>query len=69
MSKKITFEDIEIFEYLNKLRESGATNMFGARPYIEREYGLNKQEAGRVLSLWMTNFNEDGYEDLLAKLL
>ena len=59
--------DIErnVCEYLNDLRESGETNMFGARPYVEEEFGLSKPEAGRILSLWMKNFNDKGnYENV-----
>jgi hypothetical protein len=46
----------EYFAYLDTLRESGATNMFGARPYIEAEFGLPKDEASRILSCWMQTF-------------
>jgi hypothetical protein len=49
-----------VCEYLNDLRESGVTNMFGAAPYVEDEFGLNKGEARRILSLWMANFNPEG---------
>lgn len=49
----------EYFEYLDVLRESGVTNMFGARPYIEEEFGLSKAEAGKVLSAWMKTFDKD----------
>lgn len=49
-----------VCEYLNDLRESGVTNMFGAAPYVEDEFGLNKSEARRILSLWMSNFNPEG---------
>jgi len=41
---------IEYFEYLDDLRESGVTNMFGARPYIVRQFGLQSDAAGRILS-------------------
>ena len=49
-----------VWEYLNDLRYEGLTNMYGARPYIVEEFGLNKIEAGRILTLWMKNFNEEG---------
>lgn len=40
--------------YLNKLRESGATNMFGARPYLMREFGdLTGEQALAILDFWM----------------
>ena len=62
---KITEQEKEMFDYLNDLRESGATNMFGASPYLVDEFGIDKYDARKVLSKWMENFNEDGYEDLL----
>jgi hypothetical protein len=55
----------EVFTYLNDLRESGVTNMFGARPYIVRQFGVNENKAGQLLALWMTNFNNEGnYETI-----
>ena len=41
------------FIYLNRLRESGATNMFGAAPYLEFEFGFDRREAKKVLMEWM----------------
>ena len=41
------------FKYLNRLRESGATNMFGASPYLEMEFDLDRREAKQVLMAWM----------------
>jgi len=48
----------EEFEYLNMLRESGATNMFGAAVYLQDEFGLEKAEARTILKLWMESFKE-----------
>lgn len=62
---KITEQEKQMFDYLNDLRESGATNMFGASPYLVDEFGIDEHEAIKVLSKWMENFNEDGYENLL----
>ena len=61
--RKTTEQEQEVLEYLNMLRDSGITNMFGATPYIEGEYGLNKKESRRLLSLWMKNFNDEGKYD------
>ncbi len=41
------------FIYLNRLRESGETNMFGAAPYLEMEYDMTRREAKQVLMDWM----------------
>jgi hypothetical protein len=49
----------EHLEYLDDLRESGETNMFGARPYLMREFPeLDKDQAGKVLSYWMATFSD-----------
>jgi len=50
----------EMLEFLDDLRESGETNMFGARPYLMREYDyLDKKEAAEILSYWMKTFGND----------
>ena len=43
----------EMFIYLDELRDSGVTNMFGAAPYLQREFGLEKREAREILAKWM----------------
>jgi hypothetical protein len=43
-------------EFLDNLRESGETNMFGASPYLQQEFGLDKHEARSILSEWMKSF-------------
>lgn len=48
----------EVFEYLDMLRESGATNMFGAGPYVQEEFDLDKREARALVSEWMQTFSE-----------
>ena len=52
-------------QYLEKLRRSGVTNMFGAVPYLMEEFDLDKQEATNVLKDWMENYNPDDYTDLV----
>ncbi len=56
-----TVAEQEILTYLNDLRNSGATNMFGALPYLQAEFpDVTKQECKRCLQLWMNTFNEEG---------
>ena len=43
----------EYFEYLDELRLSGETNMFGAGEYLQREFGLDRREARDILMTWM----------------
>ena len=55
-------------KYLNELRISGATNMWGASPYVEAEFSIERKESNRLLTLWMENFNEEGnYENVFLK--
>lgn len=51
-------EFIEYFEYLDELRDSGVTNMFGATPYLEDEFSVSKREARVILKEWMRTFDE-----------
>ena len=46
----------EYFEYLEELRQSGVTNMFGASPYLMDEFGLSKYEARDILLKWMKSY-------------
>jgi hypothetical protein len=41
------------FEFLNRLRESGETNMYGASPYLACAFSLHKREASKILVEWM----------------
>ena len=42
--------------YLDDLRESGITNMFGAGSYLEGAFGLTRKEASTILVYWMESF-------------
>jgi hypothetical protein len=48
----------DMHSFLNDLRDSGVTNMFGAAPYLQNEFGLDKREARQVLANWMQSFSE-----------
>lgn len=61
--RKTTVEEREALGFLNLLRRTGATNMFGAAPYLESEFDIGRREARRLLQLWMHNFNEEGSYD------
>ena len=49
--------------YLEKLRRSGVTNMFGAVPYLVEEFGISRNEARKILSDWMKNYDPDDYKE------
>lgn len=45
--------------YLDELRETGVTNMFGAVPYLRNAFrGLSLEDARAILQYWMDTFGE-----------
>lgn len=55
----------QYFDYLDRLRESGKTNMFGAAPYLQRtfpELADDHDRAAQILLAWMDNRGKDGDE-------
>ncbi len=43
-------------QFLIDLRDSGVTNMWGASPYLEREFDLTRKEASDILLQWIKSF-------------
>jgi hypothetical protein len=41
------------FKFLDSLRESGITNMFGAAPYLAGAFTLSNSQAREILLEWM----------------
>ena len=59
MDKTIyTDQETLVFSYLDRLRESGVVNMFGAGVYVEDTFDLRKFEAKELLIKWMSTFDE-----------
>lgn len=54
-----TLDRNEVFTFLETLRESGVTNMFGAAPYISVYFGCTRNESRYWLSEWMRSYNND----------
>ena len=48
--------------FLEELRKSGVTNMFGAVPYLVEEFNIPYDEATAILTDWMNNYNRKDYE-------
>jgi hypothetical protein len=44
--------------YLEELRASGVTNMWGATPYLERHFELDKKTAKEWLLKWIKSYNK-----------
>lgn len=49
----------KFFIYLDNLRNSGATNMFGAAPYLSDAFGLPIKDAREVLGMWSRTFSDE----------
>lgn len=54
MEKTLDYE--QYYEFLNALRKSGVTNMFGAAPYLEEAFELNRETSRKILLSWMESF-------------
>ncbi len=52
-------------EFLSKLRTSGKTNMFGAAPYLQAEFNLDKKEARELLAYWMGSYRNPDLDESL----
>ena len=46
----------EVFLYLEKLREDGLTNMFGAGSFIMADFEVSKSVAHKYLAEWMESY-------------
>lgn len=62
-----TDELTEYFEYLDELRESGQCNMFGCGEYLQRDFGLGRNEAREVALKWMSSFDGESDADVRAE--
>lgn len=47
--------------YLENLRRSGKTNMWGAAPYLVEDLGMSNEEAIEVLVEWMKTYEPTDY--------
>ena len=56
----IIFDNLaeEVFPYLDELRESGVTNMYGAHRYIMEDFSMDKAMAIKLVQAWMETLTE-----------
>lgn len=50
------------FDYLERLRASGETNMFGAVPYLRQEFPelrYDRKKAQDILLAWIASFSKE----------
>lgn len=59
---------IEYIMFLDDLRASGRTNMFGAAPYLRDEFGLTVDESYKILSAWMDMDRQTPVKDRASAL-
>lgn len=45
--------------FLDELRESGKTNMFGAGRYVSEAFGIGNKEANDIVGYWMETFGKE----------
>lgn len=58
----------EVFEYLDELRVSGESNMFGAGAYVAAEFCMDRRQASAATVAWMKTFDgKTSPEDRAAK--
>ena len=47
----------DYYGYLDNLRKSGATNMYGAPAYLERDFDLSAADARDAVQSWMKTYS------------
>lgn len=52
------------WNYLEGLRRSGITNMYGAAPYLSKEFGLTTNDSVAILCDWMKKYDRNDYDTL-----
>ena len=55
--------DNKHWNFLEELRRSGVTNMYGAAPYLVERFDVDKYEARKILADWMNNYDPADYEE------
>ncbi len=56
MKERPEFATDEHLSYLDDLRDSGITNMFGAPAYLESEFDLTQEQSIAITGYWMDSF-------------
>lgn len=47
------------FAYLDKLRLSGKTNMYGAASFVQKQFACGSIEADKATGMWMDTFDDN----------
>jgi len=59
MSNRPAVVEDEHLTYLDGLRESGITNMWGAGSYVAYHFSCSDKEASKILAYWMDSYGQD----------
>ena len=52
-------DDCDVFTFLEELRQSGVTNMFGALPYLEREFSdMDRKRLKELLMFYFQHYKD-----------
>ena len=54
--------EYEVFIFLEALRQSGVTNMYGAGPYVEYEFDVDRKYANELVGKWMKQYDREWYK-------
>ena len=60
ITERFTAKELdEYLRFLDGLRETGVTNMFGAATYLQQTYPeLSGEDARKMLAYWMETFSQ-----------
>lgn len=56
----------DVKQYLNDLRDSGVTNMWGAGAYLQRDFGMTRYQARDALLVWIESFKQTEKQGVTA---
>ena len=56
MAEEVIKEASQVMAFCEELRLSGKTNMLGAVPYIQEEFGMESSQARNYLILYFESF-------------
>ena len=56
MAEEVIKEATKVMAFCEELRLSGKTNMLGAVPYIQEEFGMESSQARNYLILYFESF-------------
>ena len=59
MTQQTTTDSKEYFQFLDRLRESGAVNMFDSSRVLMEVFDLKRNDAREIVIAWMQQFGKN----------